>query len=116
MQRGRILLGVDEVGNAGKDEARRILERFIFQLPDAVHENIAGPHRRADEAARSQAAADFERLAHVAYEHSIPRWFVWREGMRQEAEHADAEVVEHAAIGIRLSAELTAAGPDICAG
>src|SRR5580765_6180467 len=37
IERGWVLLRIDEIGNPGEDEARRLPERFILQLPDSVH-------------------------------------------------------------------------------
>ena len=37
IERGWVLLRIDEIRNPGEDEARRLPERFILQLPDSVH-------------------------------------------------------------------------------
>src|SRR4051812_14764242 len=53
VQRRRILLRIDNIGDAGEHEAGRVFEGFVLQLPDTIHENIAGSHGRANKPARS---------------------------------------------------------------
>ena len=99
-----------------KTKPGSVLKRFILQLPDSVHEDVAGAHGSANESTGSQVAADFERFTHIADQHAIPRRLVCFRQLREEAKHADTEVVEDAAVGVRLSAEFTASRTNIRSG
>ena len=60
------------------------------------------------------AALHLDSFADVADQDAVERVSPL-EQRRQPAEHADAEVVEDAAVGVRLPAELAAAGADVAA-
>ena len=50
---GRRVFGrFDHVGNRGEDEAGRVLERLVLQLPDPVHEDVGGAQGGPDRARR----------------------------------------------------------------
>ena len=68
------------------------------------------------DAARASAALNFDPLADVADQDSVQTALLWRQQLLEEAEHADAEVVEDAAIRVRLPAELADAGADVGSG
>ena len=50
---GGILVQLDDVMDAREDKAGRVGERVVFQLPDAIHEDVGRSHRRADETGRA---------------------------------------------------------------
>src|SRR5688500_646418 len=62
MQGGQILFRLDEVGNAREDKTGGVLERIIFKLPDAVHENVAGTQGSADQSACAAVILHLDRL------------------------------------------------------
>ena len=70
---------------------------------------------RIDPPAR-RSALNFDSLADVADQHAVQAALVRRQQLFEAAEHADAEVVEDAAVRVRLPAELAAACADIRAG
>ena len=52
VQRRRIIGRLDYLRDGGEDEAGGVVERFDFQLPDAVHEDVGRAHGRADQPQR----------------------------------------------------------------
>src|SRR4051794_26240997 len=113
MQGGRIVVLIDHLGNSSKGKTGGTFECFRFQLPDPVHEDIAGAHGCADESACTSLALNFERPARVTDQDAIPRELVLGGCLREAAEHANAEVIEYTAIGVRMPAEFSALCSDI---
>src|SRR5688572_20675158 len=100
MQYGRVFFGVHKLRDPRENKARRSSKRLVLQLPDPVHQNVARPHRSANQTARSLAAADFKGLADVADQHRIAESLVRRRMLSQVPKNSDAQVVEDAAIGV----------------
>src|SRR5262249_28526174 len=111
VERGRILVRADDIGDAGEDKTERVLKVFDLELPDTVHENVAGAQRGANQAA-GLGSLNEDAIADIADEHAIEGPFLGKQ-RRQPAEHAYAEVVEDAAVRVRLAPELAAAGADV---
>src|SRR5262249_51392355 len=89
------------------------LKRFALQLPDSVHEDVAGAEGSADQSTGALVAPDHDRLPHVTDQDAVQRALVGREQWFQATEHADAKAVEDAAVGIGMPAEFADAGADM---
>ena len=101
VERRGIVPEVDLVQGRHEQEAGIVLELLLLELPDAIPEDVRGPHRPADHAQR-MGPDDTERLADVAHDDLIER----RVEVLQQVEDPDAQVVVHAAVGERLRWEL----------
>src|SRR6478672_9265877 len=108
VQRSWVLASIDEISDARKEKPWSVLKRFILQLPDSIHENVAGAHRCANEPTGSQVATHFEGFSHIANKHAIPRRFFCFRQLREIAKHANTEVIKDAAVRVRLSAKFAA--------
>src|SRR5262245_9528840 len=104
MKRARILGLVHDRGNARKNKARSILEGLRLQLPDPVHQDVTCPHCGPDHTAGAPRVAHLEWPARIADQDTIPLRLL-RVRSREAAKHANAQIVEYAAIRISLPAE-----------
>ena len=68
---GRVFVLLDDIGHAREDEAGSVLERFIFQLPNPIHEDVGGAQGGADQSAGAAIHLHLERLADVADDDAI---------------------------------------------
>jgi hypothetical protein len=71
VQRRRILGRLDHLRDGGEHETRCVVERFLLQLPDPVHEDVGRAQCRADQPAGGTIALHLDGLAHVADQHRV---------------------------------------------
>ena len=73
IHRRRILGLVDDIGKRCEYEARRISKDFVFELPDAIHENVRRAECSPNQATRTTIALVFDRFPNVTDDHAIDR-------------------------------------------
>ena len=66
----RILVGFDDLGDRRKDKPGGAGEGVGLQLPDAVHDDVRGPHRPGDQAAGA-GVADLELFAGITDQNGV---------------------------------------------
>src|SRR5437763_2541396 len=99
MQGGRVFVRPDDFPNASEDEAGSSLERFGLQLPDTIHQDIAGAYARPNHAAAALfSALHGDRLSYIADQDAIELEVLGPQKFLQVMEHADAQVVEDTSI------------------
>src|SRR5207244_1006261 len=67
----RIIGRLDHVRDRGEDEAGGVVERFDFQLPDPVHDDVRRAHGSAKQPPTAMVALYLEGLAHIADEDAV---------------------------------------------
>ena len=73
MQGRRILARLYHIGNRDEDKAGRVLKRFVFQLPDPVHEDAARAHGGSDQPAGAPAGPHPDPLADITDDDTVQR-------------------------------------------
>src|SRR6185312_538439 len=114
MQRGRVLVRLDDLDRAGEDEPGRFPKSLGLQLPDAIHQNIARAYAGANQSAGTLILAlNRDRFSYIADNDSIQLEQLRSQKFLEVLKHADAEVVEHTSIGEGLMAEVPAWRPHL---
>ena len=73
IHRRRILGLVDDIGKRREYEARRISKDFVFELPDAIHDNVRRAEGSSNQATRTTIALVFDWFPDVTDDHAIDR-------------------------------------------